>query len=66
MALGEFPSNKAAINTALPEMANTLKRRKLPAQRGKLQWAGNLDALRATRAGRLAGGILAVKAAKPK
>jgi Arc/MetJ family transcription regulator len=49
MALGAFASKKAAINSALAEMAKTLKRRELLAQRGKLPWTGDLNALRAER-----------------
>ncbi len=56
MALGAFASKKAAINSALAEMAKTLKRRELLAQRGKLPWTGDLDALRAERPGRGAPG----------
>ena len=55
MALGAFASKKAAINSALTEMAKTLKRRELLAQRGKLPWTGDLDALRAARSGRVSG-----------
>jgi Arc/MetJ family transcription regulator len=49
MALGAFASKKAAINSALAEMAKLLKRRELLAQRGKLPWTGDLNALRAER-----------------
>ena len=52
MALGAFASKKAAINTALAELSKTLKRRELLAQRGKLPWTGDLNALRSDRAGR--------------
>lgn len=52
MALGAFASKKAAINSALAEMAKMLKRRELLAQRGKLTWTGDLNALRAERGGR--------------
>ena len=52
MALGAFVSKKAAINSALAEMAKMLKRRELLAQRGKLPWTGDLNALRAERSGR--------------
>ena len=52
MALGAFTSKKAAINTALVELSKTLKRRELLAQRGKLPWTGDLDALRSHRGGR--------------
>jgi Arc/MetJ family transcription regulator len=56
MTLGAFASKKAAINSALAEMAKTLKRRELLAQRGKLAWTGDLNALRAQRGGRSAAG----------
>ena len=49
MALGAFATKKAAINSALVEMAKTLKRRELLALRGKLPWTGDLDALRMER-----------------
>ena len=52
MALGAFASKKAAINTALAELSKTLKRRELLAQRGKLPWTGDLNALRSDRVGR--------------
>lgn len=42
-------TKKAAINSALAEMAKTLKRRELLAQRGKLPWTGDLNTLRAER-----------------
>ena len=49
MALGAFASKKAAINTALAELSKALKRRELLAQRGKLPWTGDLNALRENR-----------------
>ena len=49
MALGAFTSKKAAINSALAEMAKTLKRRELLAQSGKVAWTGDLGALRMER-----------------
>ena len=52
MTLGAFASKKAAINAALAEMSKTLKRRELLAQRGKLPWTGDLNALRADRGSR--------------
>lgn len=52
MTLGAFASKKAAINAALAEMSKTLKRRELLAQRGKLPWTGDLNALRADRGNR--------------
>ena len=49
MNLGQFSSKKAAVNTALLELAQSLKRRQLLALRGKVAWQGNLDTLRSTR-----------------
>jgi Arc/MetJ family transcription regulator len=49
MDLGQFPSKKAAVNAALVELAQSLKRRQLLALRGKVAWQGNLDALRSPR-----------------
>ena len=49
MDLGQFSSKKAAVNTALLELAQSLKRRQLLALRGKVAWQGNLDTLRTTR-----------------
>ena len=49
VAMGHFPSKKAAIHAALEELAKTLKRKQLLALRGKINWEGNLDQLRATR-----------------
>ena len=49
MSLGQFSSKKAAVNTALAELAQSLKRRQLLALRGKVAWQGNLDVLRGTR-----------------
>lgn len=49
MDLGQFPSKKAAVNTALVELAQSLKRRQLLALRGKLAWQGSLDTLRSPR-----------------
>ena len=50
MHLGQFPSKKAAVNTALAELAQSLKRKQLLALSGKVTWQGNLDALRSPRA----------------
>ena len=47
--LGHFPTRKAAIQAALVEFANTLKRRELLAIRGQVPWQGDLDQLRANR-----------------
>lgn len=49
VAMGHFPTKKAAIHAALMEFPKTLKRRQLMALRGKIAWEGNLDQLRATR-----------------
>ena len=49
MDLGHFSSKKAAINTALAELACALKRRQLLDLRGKVVWQGDLDALRGRR-----------------
>ena len=49
MDLGQFSSKKAAVNTALVELAQSLKRRQLLALRGKVAWQGNIDALRSPR-----------------
>ena len=49
MNLGQFSSKKAAVNTALLELAQSLKRRQLLALRGKVAWQGNLDTLRGNR-----------------
>ena len=47
--LGKFPTKKAAINAALLEFSNALKRRQLLALRGKVDWQGDLDRLRTSR-----------------
>ena len=49
MDLGKFSSKKAAVNAALVELAQSLKRRQLLALRGKVLWQGNLDTLRSPR-----------------
>ena len=49
MDLGQFASKKAAVNAALAELSRSLKRRQLLALRGKVQWQGDLGALRAAR-----------------
>lgn len=49
MDLGQFSSKKAAVNAALAELAQSLKRRQLLALRGKVAWQGNLDELRSAR-----------------
>ncbi len=47
--LGGFSTKKAAIQAALAEYLNTLKRQQLLALRGKVQWQGDLNSLRSTR-----------------
>jgi Arc/MetJ family transcription regulator len=49
MDLGHFSSKKAAVNAALTELSRALKRRQLLALRGKVQWTGDLNALRSAR-----------------
>ena len=49
VAMGHFPTKKAAIHAALTEFAKTLKRKQLLALRGKIAWEGDLNQLRATR-----------------
>jgi len=49
MNLGQFSSKKAAVNAALVELAQSLKRRQLLALRGKVVWQENLDMLRSPR-----------------
>ena len=49
MDLGQFSSKKAAVNAALVELAQSLKRRQLLALRGKVAWQGNPDELRSAR-----------------
>ena len=47
--LGNFSTKKAAIPAALNDYLDGLKRQKLLALRGKVEWIGDLDALRANR-----------------
>ncbi len=47
--LGRFPTRRAAVNAALAEYANLLKRRELLALRGEAAWEGDLDRLRRRR-----------------
>lgn len=49
LALGGFSTRKEAVNTALAEYLNLLKRRQLLQLRGKVAWDGDLAALRASR-----------------
>lgn len=52
VALGGFPSKKAAIHAALADYVKTMKRRKLLSLRGKVPWQGDLAQLRQDRAPR--------------
>lgn len=49
ITLGAFPTKRAAVTTALEELAKRLKRRELAALRGKVAWEGDLDQWRASR-----------------
>ena len=49
LLLGDFSTKKAAIQAALNEYLNVLKRQKLLALRGKVAWQGDLEALRSDR-----------------
>jgi Arc/MetJ family transcription regulator len=45
----EVSDDKAAVNTALAEHIQQLKRQQLLSLRGQLHWEGNLDDLRGSR-----------------
>ncbi len=47
--LGNFGTKKAAIQAALIDYLNVLKRQQLLALRGKVAWQGDLDSLRRDR-----------------
>ncbi len=47
--LGNFSTKKAAIQAALIDYLNVLKRQQLLALRGKVAWQGDLDSLRHDR-----------------
>ncbi len=49
LSLGGFPTKKAAVNAALQDYLNTLKRQQLLALRGQVAWRGDLQALRRAR-----------------
>ena len=49
MQLGQYPSKKVALNTALQELAKLLKRRQLLDLQGAITWSDDLNALRQTR-----------------
>lgn len=50
LQLGQFPTKKAAIHAALEEFVKTLKRQQLLALRGKMNWQGDLEQMRVSRA----------------
>ena len=47
--LGHFDTKKTAVNKALEEYLKRLKRDELLRLRGKVEWEGDLDALRKNR-----------------
>lgn len=47
--LGNFGTKKAAIQAALIDYLNVLKRQQLLALRGKVAWQGDLESLRRDR-----------------
>ncbi len=49
IALGAFPTKRAAVTTALEELAKRFKRRELAAMRGKVVWEGDLEQWRTSR-----------------
>ncbi len=49
ITLGAFPTKRAAVMTALEELAKRFKRRELAAMRGKVAWEGDLAQWRTAR-----------------
>lgn len=49
IALGAFPTKRAAVMAALEELAKRFKRRELVAMRGKVAWEGDLEQWRSSR-----------------
>jgi Arc/MetJ family transcription regulator len=49
MQLGQFSTKEAAIHAALEAFVKTLKCQQLRASRGKLNWQGDLEQMRASR-----------------
>lgn len=49
LRMGHFNSPGAAINIALREYLNLLKRRQLLELKGKVRWEGNLEQMRQCR-----------------
>ncbi|MBS0366271.1 MAG: type II toxin-antitoxin system VapB family antitoxin [Proteobacteria bacterium] len=52
MELGGLTTKRAAVQAALTQYANLLARQGLLAMRGKVEWIGDLDQMRASRVGR--------------
>lgn len=49
ISLGGFKTRKAAVNQALAEYVDLLKRKELLKLQGKVKWQGDLDQLRQSR-----------------
>ncbi len=49
IALGAFPTKRAAVMAALEALAKHFRRRELAAMRGKVAWQGDLEQWRTTR-----------------
>ena len=49
ITLGAFPTKRAAVMTALEELAKRFKRRELAAMRGKVAWEGDVAQWHASR-----------------
>lgn len=49
LQLGQFSSKRAATHAALEAFVKTLKRQQLLALRGKINWQGDLEQMRASR-----------------
>ena len=49
IALGAFPTKRAAVMAALEELAKRFRRRELAAMRGKVAWEGDLEQWRTSR-----------------
>ncbi len=49
LLLGHFSTKKEAVNRALLEYVNHLKRQELLNLKGKVEWSGDLTQLRTTR-----------------